>query len=184
MTNKKVGKKLRKLRKSFNMTIDALADKADVSTSLISQIERGKICPTVVTLWKILNSLDTSIGDFLDEAEYEEDIVVKSNERKQLNLSDSNALYELLTPDLQGEIEFLKVSIKPGNKNKNDGMVTHEGEECGIVVKGKIKVILGDEEYILEEGDSIRYKSTIPHVFENIGEEPSVSYWAMTPPSF
>ena len=184
MNSKKVGKKLRKLRKSFDLTIDELAKKANVSASLISQIERGKICPTVVKLWEILDSLDTSIGDFLSDAEFKNDIIVKENERKKIELSDSNALYELLTPDLQGEIEFLKITIEEGQKNKNKNMVTHEGEECGIVIKGKLKVILGDNEYILEEGDSIRFKSTTPHLFENIGEGQSVSYWAMTPPSF
>ncbi len=184
MNKDKIGKKLRKVRKSSKTTIDELAKRAEVSPGLISQIERGKICPTVVTLWKILDALDTSIGDFLSDAEQKSNIVVRRNERKEINLSTSSALYELLTPDLQGELEFIKVTIAPGNRSYGDGMVTHEGEECVVVVEGQLKVKLGDDEYILNAGDSIRFKSSIPHLFINTGDVTSVSYWAMPPPSF
>ncbi len=184
MKNEQIGKELKKIRTEQGITLDMLSKKANVSPGLISQIERGKTCPTVVTLWKILEPLNTSIGKFLTKSEKERKIVVKKNERKLMNLSNSEATYELLTPDLDGDIEFIKVIMKPGVKNTNDGLISHEGEECGIVVQGKLKIVLDDKEYILEKGDSIRFDSSTPHVFINIGSEKSVSYWAMTPPSF
>jgi len=184
MNNEQIGKELKRIRKEQNITLDLLSKKAGVSPGLISQIERGKTCPTVVTLWKILKPLNISIGRFLTRSEKQKKIVVKKNERKLMNLSNSEAIYELLTPDLDGEIEFIKVILKPGMKNKKDGLISHEGEECGIVINGNLKIILDNKEYNLEEGDSIRFNSSIPHVFINTGDKNSISYWAMTPPSF
>ncbi len=50
--------------------------------------------------------------------------------------------------------------------------------------KGKMKITLGNKEYLLEEGDSFYFNSTIPHVYENYDDEVCISVWAMTPPSF
>ena len=63
-------------------------------------------------------------------------------------------------------------------------LISHEGEECGIVLKGKLLIKTEKKDYILEEGDSIYLNSTIPHRYINIGEVPCESMWVMTPPSF
>ncbi|MFW6377981.1 MAG: cupin domain-containing protein [Bacillota bacterium] len=184
LDDKAIGQKIRKLRKDSGMTINTLAQEAEVSSSLISQIERGKICPTVATLWKILTPLNQSIGSFFDENKVNTKKVVRKNDRKRLNLSNSNAIYELLTPDLNGDLEFLKITIEPGESNTDRSMITHQGEECGVILEGNLELILQNEKYYLEEGDSIRFDSSIPHRFINNGEVKSVSYWVMTPPSF
>ncbi|MFN2362674.1 MAG: cupin domain-containing protein, partial [Halarsenatibacteraceae bacterium] len=175
---------IRKLRKDAGMTLNSLAPEAEVSSSLISQIERGKICPTIATLWKILTPLNQSIGSFFEDKEINNKKIVRKHERKQLNLSDSNAVYELLTPDLNGELEFLKITIGPGESNTDQSMIKHQGEECGVILEGSLEIILQNERYYLEEGDSIRFDSSIPHRFINTGEVKSISYWVMTPPSF
>lgn len=184
LDDKAIGSKIKKLRKDAGMTLNTLAEEAEVSTSLISQIERGKICPTVATLWKILKPLGQSIGSFFDEDRVNVKKVVRKEERKQLNLSNSNAIYELLTPDLNGELEFLKITIEPGESNTDESMIVHKGEECGVIQKGDLEVILDGERYHLKEGDSIRFDSSIPHRFINSGDITSISYWVMTPPSF
>ncbi|MEY8304337.1 cupin domain-containing protein [Anaerosalibacter bizertensis] len=89
----------------------------------------------------------------------------------------------MLTPDLNRKIEFLYITINPGDSSRA-GLISHEGEECGIVIKGKLMVKTEYEEYILEEGDSIYLDSTVGHRYINLGEEECISIWAMTPPSF
>lgn len=179
-----IGKKIKELRKEQGMSIAELARKAELSSGLISQIERNIVTPSIVSLWKIAQSLQVSVGYFFDEDI--KDItnpIVKKDERKKILVSNNNAIYELLSPDLNRKIEFLYITIKPGDYSSKD-FVTHEGEECGIVIKGRLMVKMKDREYILEEGDSIYFDSTIPHRYINIGEEVCESIWAMTPPSF
>lgn len=179
-----IGEKIKELRKKQGMSIAELAEKSELSSGLISQIERNIVTPSIVSLWKIARSLQVSVGYFFDEDN--QDItnpVVTKNTRKRIMASNNNAIYELLSPDLNRKIEFLYITIKPGDYSSKD-FVVHEGEECGIVIKGRLMVKMKDREYILEEGDSIYFDSTIPHKYINIGDEVCESVWAMTPPSF
>jgi len=178
-----LGKKLRKLRKEKRMTIKNLSEKAGISQSMISKIERDQTSPTIATLWRIGQALDISLGDFLDNQVGGVYPVVRKEERKKLFFPGTGVSYELLSPHLKGNLEFLCVVIEPGETSEPE-QISHEGEECGVVVKGKLKIRLGAEEYYLNEGDSIYFSSRTPHRYINVGDEVAISYWAITPPSF
>jgi transcriptional regulator with XRE-family HTH domain len=177
-----LGSKIRELRQSQNISIEQLSERTGLSTGLISQIERNITGPSVASLWKIARALNVSMHYFFDEYE-KGNPIVRKNERKQIKLPNSNITYELLCPDLRRKIEFLQVEIKPGECNTEE-LIAHEGEECGLVLKGRLKVKWGNKEFILEEGDSIYLDSTVPHRYVNVGDETSISVWAMVPPSF
>lgn len=178
-----IGSKIRNYRKNRRLSIADLAKMSETSSGMISQIERNLVVPSVTTIWKIARAMDVSVGYFFDEHEEEKSPVVKKADRKKMIIDESHGIYELLTPDLNRKIEFLCITLHSGESKSNE-MLSHMGEECGLVLKGTLKVKLGDKEYILEEGDSISFQSTIPHRYINIGAEESVSVWAMTPPSF
>lgn len=181
---KDIGGKIRELRKNSKLSILELSKLTGLSNGLISQIERNKVSTSVESLWKIANALNVSIGYFFDEEQVVQvDPVVRRNQRKIIKLANSTAIYELLSPDLNRDIEFLRITLEP-NESASQGLISHEGEECGFVLEGEILIKYGDKEYILKEGDSIYLNSRIPHRFINIGEDPSISIWAMTPPSF
>lgn len=166
------------------MSIVELSNKSGLSTGMISQIERELACPSVDSLWRIAQSLNVSIGYFFNEqSSITKNPVVRKNERKSIQISPSNHLYELLCPDLNKKIEFMHITLEPGISNV-DKLITHEGEECGIVITGTLLVKYNEEEYILNEGDSIYLDSTLPHRYINIGATTCISIWAMTPPSF
>lgn len=178
-----IGSKVKALRKKRKLSIAKLSEMSELSTGLISQIERNLVVPSVVALWKIAKSLDVNIGYFFEENSEEPSPIVRKNERKKLVIDHSHGVYELLTPDLNRKIEFLYITLC-GGESSQDQLIAHDGEECGIVIKGKMMVKTENNEYILEEGDSIAFDSTIPHRYINIGEGECVSVWAMTPPSF
>ncbi|GAU78061.1 helix-turn-helix domain-containing protein [Fusibacter sp. 3D3] len=179
-----VGRKIRELRKNMTLTIASLAEKSGISASMISQIENGKVVPTVIVMWKIANALNVSVGYFFDEGEGQlRNPVVKRDERKKIIIGKSSRTYEMLTPNQQGKIEFLMITLRADEEKARD-FVTHEGEECGYVIKGKMKITVGEQTFLMDEGDSITFQSTIPHKYDNAGEGDCVSIWAMTPPSF
>ena len=107
--------------------------------------------------------------------------IVRADQRKKLILP-WGATYEMLTPDLQRRIEFIFI-IYPVNGGSGD-LYSHEGEECGFVVEGRFRGVVGDREFTLEAGDSISYSSPIPHRWENAGDVVARAVWAITPPSF
>lgn len=179
-----IGSKIRLLRKDLNMSITDLAKSAELSTGLISQIERNIVVPSVASLWKVAKSLNVSIGYFFDEENKAAvNPIVKRENRKKIMTSNSSAIYELLTPNLNRKIEFLHIILEKDDSSTKE-LITHEGEECGIVLEGKLLVKTANGDYILEEGDSIYFDSTIPHRYINIGDKTCTSIWAMTPPSF
>lgn len=174
------------------MTLDELSKKSKVSKSLLSHVERNISVPTVRTLGRITEALGTTVSRIYLEMEGAEKSgensgrvsVVHKNERKKMVLGPERgrARFELLSPDYQRKIEFLYVHFPVGGKFGN--FISHEGEECGTILEGRLKACIGDRVIILEEGDSIYFDSSIPHRLENIGEIEVRAFWTSTPPSF
>lgn len=187
-----LGEKIRNLRRQQAVTLDELSRKAKVSKSLLSQVERGISVPTVRTLEKVVKALGTTVSRLYSEMEGSEKSgqssgrirIVHKNERKRLILGPERgrARYELLSPDYQRKIEFMYIHFPVGEKDGD--FISHEGEECGVILEGKLKACIGDNVIILEEGDSIYFDSPIPHRMENVGEIEVRAFWASTPPSF
>ncbi|KAF5051422.1 HTH-type transcriptional regulator PuuR [bioreactor metagenome] len=177
-----LGEKIRSLRLKQKISIEQLSGMTGLSKGLISQIERDITGPSVASLWKVSKALNVTMNYFFDE--YDDfNQVVRKEERKKLMMGRADRIYELLSPDLKKQIEMLWIEIEP-NECNSDELISHDGEECGVVVKGTLRVLSGEKVYDLNEGDSIYLDSTIPHKYLNMGEEESVSVWAMVPPSF
>jgi transcriptional regulator with XRE-family HTH domain len=177
-----LGEKIRALRHKQKISIEQLSEMTGLSKGLISQIERDITGPSVASLWKISKVLNVTMNYFFDEfVDY--DPVVRKDERKKIMIKKANRTYELLCPNLKKAIEMLLIEIEPFECSA-DELISHEGEECGVVIKGSLRVLSGENVYDLNEGDSIYLDSTIPHRYVNIGDKPSVSVWAMVPPSF
>ncbi|WP_231571214.1 cupin domain-containing protein [Gordoniibacillus kamchatkensis] len=70
------------------------------------------------------------------------------------------------------------MEIQPGEMAEAE-LVSHPGEECGYILQGEMKVILGGQEIYLYEGDSICFPSTTPHRYVNTGDKTALSIWAM-----
>jgi len=175
--------KLQEMRHQRGHTLEKLAGLSGVSVGLLSQLERGKGNPSFLTLSKIAYGLGFPISQFFEGTIVESNPVVRKNQRRKLDLSDQNLVYELLTPDLNRLIEFVWVEMPPGLTTEAHPFC-HEGEECGLVLEGMLEVHWGDKTYLLEEGDSISYACNEPHWYRNPGNEPAISVWAVTPPSF
>ena len=177
-----LGAKIRELRKKQNISIDQLSEKTGLSKGLISQIERDITGPSVTSLWKICQAMNVTMNYFFDDNEGINQIVRKED-RKKIMMKNGDRVYELLSPNHQRQIEMLWIEIE-ANESNSEKLITHEGDECGVVLEGSLRVISGDQIFDLETGDSIYLDSSIPHRYVNIGNQKSVSVWAMVPPSF
>jgi len=187
-----LGERVKNLRRKQGMTLKELSKRAEVSMSLLSLIERNISTPTVRTLEKVVRALGTTISRLYLELENSEKqnfysgrvTVVHKKDRKKLVLGTERgkAHYELLTPDYQRKLQIIYVHF-PVGRNKGE-FISHEGEECGIILEGKLKAHIGDQVIILAEGDSIYFDSTTPHYWENSGEIEVRAFWINTPPTF
>lgn len=176
------GEKIRKLRKSKGLSIVKLAEMTDLSTGLISEIERDKVVPSINAMLKIVNALGVTMGYFFDENNDKPTIITK-NDRRVIATNDKSRIYELLAPTHNRKIEFILITLD-GCTHQRKNAISHNGEECGFVIKGSMVIIIEGEKYVLHEGDSIYFDSTKSHVYENYDDNECISIWAMTPPTW
>lgn len=184
---KDLGGSIRELRQQRRLSTVALAKACGVSTSLISQVERGLTSPSLDVLWSIARTLDVPIGTFFQGDAIEppagkEPVVVRSDQRKKLGLN-STLTYELLTPDLQHQIEFIWVEFGPGVEGPLTPF-THPGEEQMVVIQGEMHFWVDEAVYVLQAGDCITIDASRPHRAGNRSDAPAIVIAAITPPSF
>ncbi|WP_411682238.1 helix-turn-helix domain-containing protein [Clostridium thailandense] len=179
-----IGGKILQYRKMKNLSIRDLAKLTDVTPSLLSQIERGLANPSLNTLKTIAKALEVPLFTFFVTPVNTKELVIRSDKRKKMMLPDSESVvYELLSPDLSGSIEFALMRLVPLSHSSKE-LMEHEGEEAAFVLEGKIKLYLGDDIIILNMGDSVRIPRGTKHKWENPYDTNTSIVFAVTPPSF
>ncbi len=177
-----LGAVIRQARRG-RFSVEELAQRAGVSSGLISKIERGLGNPSFATLTHLAYALDLSIGSFFDAPVSAGRMVVRRNERRRLVMPHASLVYELLTPSLQGKLGMVRTRIAPSFDN-HEQPFQHVGEESVHVLSGRLEVFVGHEHFYLEEGDTVTYDSGLPHWWRNAQNVAAEVIGAMTPPSF
>jgi transcriptional regulator with XRE-family HTH domain len=182
-----IGAELRRLRKAQGLTLDQVARLSGLSTGFISQAERGLSTLSIKALQDLSQALGVHIGWFFQSdaspSGGERDMVVRLARRRRINYGNLGIVDHLLSPSLSGKLELLLCHFAPG-ASSGEEPYAHEGEEAGLVLKGRIEMWVAERHFILEEGDSFGFESTLPHRYRNPGRSESVVVWAITPPSY
>jgi transcriptional regulator with XRE-family HTH domain len=194
-----IGARLRNLRTQHGFSIRALAERAEISSSVISEVERGKTEPSISTLKRLAAALGTSITYFFTTPSQVNGHVIRASARKEFSFkfhSDGTESadqrssikargvhFEVASPDSSEVLEAIYGRYEAG-ASTGDEPYTHEGEEWGMVLTGRFKVTLADEVHFLDPGDSIWFHSNIPHKIENVANGVSEYIWIDTPKSF
>ncbi len=182
-----MGAQLRALRKAKSLSLQQLSDQCGLSIGLISQIERGLSSPSVKALRSLAEALGVTVGwlfhDGAPPLPEDNGIVLRGGRRRCLSFNDGAVTKELLSPDLNGRIEMLIVSVAPGGES-GTAAYSHDGDEGGMVLEGELDLWVDDRLYRLKAGDSFGFASRRPHRFANPGDRPTRVLWAITPPGF
>jgi len=178
------GEKIRYIREKKQMTMKELAEKIEVSESLISQIERNKVSPAIDTLLKILDVLNIDVEYIFSDFKKTKAVhLVRKEERDRIIIH--NTTYERLSKtiekDHQHGIEAYYLVIEQGAASGSNEY-GHRGKELGIIIEGEGDFTIGNHKYTLKSGDSISFISDVPHSLKNTGNIPLKAYWIITPP--
>ena len=181
--DQEIGIRLHQIRSRKKLSQRQLARQSGVANATISQIEAGKLNPTVGMLKKVLDGIPMSLAEFFgDGPEVRERVFFRAEEF--IEIADGGVSYRQVGADLGSRsIQLLKECYQPG-AGTGKHAITHEGEECGIIIAGRLEVTVGDEVAVLGKGDAYYFKSTQPHTFRNPGSEPCELITACTPPTF
>lgn len=176
------GEKLRQVREHKGYTLKVVAQRAGVSESLVSQIERNHVSPAIDTLLALADVLDINLEFLFEEYRKERPVhIIRAGERASVK-EDDVTYEELARPaaDNDNSIESYVLRI-PAGSHTHRGSYGHIGRELGIIIKGKGKLTYENKEYILNEGDSASFSAGVPHVLENAGNTELVAIWVVTP---
>lgn len=181
-----IGQKIRRLRKQKNMTLKDLSDRAGVSQSMLSQIERGIASPTIVSLVSIANALSLSAAAFFEDnmpVGEEESPVLPSGSRKVLRTETGLVLLPLaaMTELKDNTIQLAEIFLDPGGCNRLRP-TAHDGVERLAVLEGSFEVEIGQHQYSLKKGDSITINASLPHRISNPGTEKAHGVWMIVTP--
>jgi len=178
-----IGERLRELRLSHGLTLEQVAEAASLSKAYISQMENDKANPSLGTIKAVMDVFGLPLSElFIHREDSRRAAVVRRAGRKVIALPGSGVRYELVSPDTSRKLEIFQCIAEPGLLSKPE-QSAHRGEECCIILRGKVRMRVGEQEYVLEEGDSIYFDSTIPHNWENIGNTPAELISVTSPPS-
>ena len=176
-----LGERIKQFRLSRNLTLKEVEQKAKVSATHVSEIERGLTSPTVGSLTKIAHALGTEPGYFLQTGDYPGVSVVRSDRRRVLRDGAWGGMINRLCSGIcDVEMSFLEIELDPGLEQSPEP-ITHTGEEFLFVRKGVVEAYVGLDRFLLKEGDSLHFKSNEPHTLRNIGDGKARVIWTLVP---
>lgn len=179
--NEVIGKKIKDLRNQNGLTQQELADRTELTKGYISQLERGQVAPSVVTLLDLIECLGTTPSEFFKEAEKEK--VVFSEEGFFEKIDECGNSIQWIVPTAQNnQMEPLLVELQPHQKIFEH--TPHEGEEFGYVISGHLLLHLGEETYFVKAGESFYFPANRDHYIENTTARTVKYIWVCTPPTF
>jgi transcriptional regulator with XRE-family HTH domain len=198
-----LGSRIRDERRKRKLTLEILSQKTELSKSFLSQIERGLAQPSISSLKRIAREFGMSVVElFPSESGLENQVgnlppvkkngqtfveevqLVRADRRKRLTLPGSYVSYDLLTPDLNRQVEVMFMRINPGEHSGEEPMIDLPGEKFGYVLKGELETKVGETIYHLGAGDSIYFPAHFPHSWRGLGGDSIEVIWVLTPPRF
>jgi transcriptional regulator with XRE-family HTH domain len=182
-TELQLGPRIRSLRQARNVTLRELAERAGVTESFLSQVEREVTSPSIASVQRIARALDLGIAElFVEDAPIGR--VVRRAERRRISYPGLRAVDEFLTSGRTGRLQVILSTIEAGGGTGDEPYTHDSDEEVVIVLEGRLELWVGDEAHHLETGDAITYPSRQPHWNRNPGPGPAVVLFCATPPSF
>jgi transcriptional regulator with XRE-family HTH domain len=165
-----IGHILQQQRKNRALTLEQVAEKSNVSRSMLSQIERGEANPTYAVLWRLTRTLGLSIGDLVALAigpqEDRTEFISASNIPEFRNADGVWRMRILSPPQTAGETEWYEIEVEANSTIQS--MPHRKGAwEHLTVLSGRLAVSSGDNRFELTRGDTARYPADVPHAIIN-----------------
>lgn len=178
-----VGHRLKEVRKELGMTLKEVAQASGMSPTHISEIERGKTSPTVGALRKIAGALGKDTAYFVENKPLPRISVVKKEDRETVllpGIADAFVTARALTTGIPaGRVTVVLIDEDEGGVLSPE---THEGEEALVMMAGQARVKVGEDDFVVHNGDCLHYSGKAEHEAEFIGKGKNKALWVRVMP--
>ena len=167
-----IGKNLNTVRKKRQLSLDKVAELTSVSKAMLGQIERGESTPTVNILWKIATGLKVSFSSLLANGEEDKEtlLVHHSDIIPIIEENGQMKIYPQFIFDSNRGFEVFIIDLEPGCSHRSPPH--DEGvEEYISLLEGVLEILIGENVYVLNKGDAIRYLANKEHIYRNLSEQ-------------
>jgi transcriptional regulator with XRE-family HTH domain len=174
-----IGPKLRELRLQRGLSLQQLADRADVSAAAIHKIERSGMVPTITTLLKLAAALNRPVAYFVNEDAEETGpaVFIPAEERRVVYTSHRGIdLGGISGPYGRFFLAGAMAEVEPGASSGENAM-EHPGEELVLVLDGMMNFEVDGREYRLGKGDAVHFRTDRPHRWGNPGRQTARAVW-------
>ncbi len=180
---KLLGERIKRKREGMRMQLNELAAKVGISSSALSQIEKAKAFPSIVTLKSIADNLYSSVGELIGENEVlTNNPLIKFNQKNLVDRNESGASLYLLSNHGNGKhMDTFLVDLEPG-ANSEGVMKRHPGQGFCFLLKGRLEFLLDEKMFVLEKNDSFYFNSGRTHSVRNISKSNTQFLLVVTPP--
>lgn len=158
----------KRIREQKKLTLDAAAECTGVSRSMLAQIEKGDVNPTISVLWKIANGYKVSFTSLMERRD-EAICVVRQAETEPLQEDGGKYLnYPVFTFNEETLFETYRIVIEPSGSLSAQPHLSGS-EEYITVFAGEVEIGVAERRFRLGQGDSIRFQADVPHTYRNPG---------------
>lgn len=166
--NSVIAENLKKLREERRLSLDNVAKLSGVSKSMLGQIERGEVNPTVSTVWKIANGLKISFTQLMSRPESDIELVYKSEIQPLIEDTGKFRNFPVFPFDSTRRFEMYTLEIDSDGHLEADAH-PQGTQEFITVFSGEAIIGVKSEEFVITEGNSMRFKADVPHAYKNSG---------------
>ena len=165
-----LGEKLRELRSERNISQRDLARLANLSPNSISLIERDETSPSVATLQSLAGALNVRMSYFFEQETPTSILYLKAGSRPKIE--NEGVVIEGMGKTLPSqELEPFTITLEPKAGNGGERQVVHSGHEFVYCLQGKIEYVIDGTVYTVEQGDTLIFEATLPHLWRNPFDE-------------
>ena len=177
-----LGERIRALRIERELQQRQLAEKAGMTPSMISQIESGRLTPSLHTLGKVAGALGVTIAALFDGQPAGAIHVTRKKDYPVVSFDGSSEQWSVLGAGLfQGKIRAVVSTLDARSKGMmTDKVVIKPGQmKLFYVLDGKVALHYGSERHVLDTGDSALLDGGTPHGWENLGTRKAQALWVI-----
>lgn len=177
-----IGARIRTRRKESGLSLRELGRRTNLTAGFLSQLENGRVMPSLNSLQRISTALEVPMFFFLDHNAASPNPVVRAGQRRRLYFSETHMGYDLLTPDLTHQMMSVLIHMEPG-ACRVAAPLSKPTEQWMLVLRGQLKIVVAGQTHNLETGDSIYYDGQTLDEFAAAGAEPLDVVCCITPPA-
>ncbi|MBM0107857.1 cupin domain-containing protein [Steroidobacter sp. S1-65] len=177
-----VGGHLKAVRTMYGLSQRELAKRAGVTNGTISLIEQNRVSPSVSSLKKVLDGVPMSLADFF-ALDLQESPQVFYSRDQLTEIGDREVSLKLVAAQRPNRAMSIMYERYRPKADTGSDMLSQQGEEGGIILKGHMELTVGGQSRVLGPGDAYYFARAVPHRFRNVGDEPCEIVSASTPPT-